>query len=61
MQTAKHDVTDLLARMPENCSLGDIQYHLYVMQKIEHGLNDASEGNVYSQADMEKRFSKWLK
>ncbi|MGD0586404.1 MAG: hypothetical protein ABSA86_11640 [Oryzomonas sp.] len=61
MQTAKDEVTELLARMPENCSLDDIQYHLFVMQKIEHGLQDAREGRVYSQDEVEKRFAKWLK
>jgi predicted transcriptional regulator len=61
MQTAKDEVAELLARMPENCSLDDIQYHLYVMQKIEHGLQDAREGRVYSQDEVEKRLAKWLK
>jgi predicted transcriptional regulator len=61
MQTAKGEVAELLARMPENCSLDDIQYHLYVMQKIEHGLQDAREGRVYSQDEVEKRLAKWLK
>lgn len=60
MQTAKQEVSDLLARLPENCSLEDIQYHLYVLQKIESGLEDSREGNVHTQEDVEKMMAKWL-
>lgn len=61
MQTAKQKVTNLLNRLPEDCSLEDIQYHLYVLQKIERGLKDAEEGRVYTQEEVEKRMAKWLK
>lgn len=58
MQTAKQEVSDLLNRLPEDCSLEDIQYHLYVFQKIERGLKDAEEGRVYTQEEIEKRMAK---
>mgnify|MGYP003554776666 CR=1 FL=1 len=60
MQTAKKEVSELLNRLPEDCSLEDIQYHLYVLQKIERGLKDAEEGRVYSQEEVEKMMAKWL-
>jgi len=60
MQTVKQEVSDLLARLPENCSLEDIQYHLYVIQKVERGLEDARAGNVYAQEEVEKKMAKWL-
>lgn len=60
MQTAKQEVAKLLERLPENCSLEDIQYHLYVLQKIEQGIKDAEEGRVYTQEEVEKMMSKWL-
>ncbi|KAB2832941.1 MAG: hypothetical protein F9K48_09485 [Candidatus Brocadia sp.] len=60
MQTAKKEVSELLNRLPEDCSLEDIQYHLYVLQKIERGLKDVEEGRVYSQAEVEKIMAKWL-
>ncbi len=41
MQTAKQEVSNLLKHLPEDCSLEDIQYHLYVLQKIERGMKDA--------------------
>ena len=60
MQTAKQEVDNLLKNLPEDCSLEDIQYHLYVLQKIGRGLKDASEGKVSSQNKVEKRMSKWF-
>jgi hypothetical protein len=50
----------LLQKLPENCSLEDIQYHLYVLDKVRHGLADAKENGTLSQDDVEKRLSQWL-
>lgn len=60
MQSTKQEVSDLLKRLPDNCTLEDVQYHLYVLQKIARGLKDAEEGRVYSQEEVEKKMSKWL-
>jgi predicted transcriptional regulator len=60
MQTAKQEVGELLKRLPEDCSLEDIQYHLYVLQKIERGLQDTKEGRVYTQEEVEKLMAKWI-
>ena len=60
MQTAKEEVSKLLSSLPDNCTLEDIQYHLYVIQKAERGLKDLDEGKVYSQEEVEKRMAKWL-
>jgi len=46
--------------LPDDCSLEDIQYHLYVLQKIHRGLKDAEEGRIYTQEQVKKKMSKWL-
>jgi predicted transcriptional regulator len=61
MQTAKQEVGKLLNNLPEDCTFDDIQYHLYVLQKIDKGLRDAEEGNVYTQEEMEERLGKWIR
>jgi predicted transcriptional regulator len=61
MQTTKQEVVQLLNRLPDDCSLEDIQYHLYVMQKIERGLLDAEKGNVYTQEQIEEKLSRWIR
>jgi predicted transcriptional regulator len=60
MATAKKGVSELLKKLPDNCSLEDVQYHLYVLQKVERGLKDTEEGRVYSQEEVEKMIAKWL-
>ncbi len=60
MQTTKQEVRDLLNRLPDDCTLEDVQYHLYVLQKIERGLKDVEEGRIYTQEEVEKKMSKWL-
>lgn len=35
MNTTKEEVRSLLQRLPENCTLEDVQYHLYVIEKVQ--------------------------
>lgn len=60
MQTAKQEVSRLLTQLPDDCSLEDVQYHLYVLQKVKRGLKDAEEGRIYTQEEVEKLMAKWL-
>jgi len=60
MSTAKDEVKKLLEQLPSDASYEDIQYHIYVREKIDHGLRDVKEGRVLSQEDVEQRMSKWL-
>ena len=46
MPATKQRVRDLLERLPDDCSLDDVVYHLYVMQKVEAGLADVEAGRV---------------
>ncbi len=60
MKSAKEDVRELLDQLPEDSSLEDIQYHIYVRQKIQKGLDAAHEGKVISRDEVEKRMARWL-
>lgn len=60
METAKEQVQQILEELPENASLEDIQYHIYVRQKIQQGLDDVEAGRVVPHEEVEKRLSKWL-
>ncbi len=46
MLATKQKVRDLLEKLPDDCSLDDVVYHLYVMQKVEAGLADAEAGRL---------------
>jgi hypothetical protein len=60
MSTAKQDVSVLLNRLPDDCSLEDIQYHLYVLEKVRRGLDDSDTHGTISQSEVEQRLSRWL-
>ena len=60
METPKQQVQDLLENLPEDASLEDIQYHIYVRQKIEQGLADVAAGRVVSHEEVQRRLAKWL-
>jgi len=60
MSTAKHDVEQLLNKLPDDCSVEDIQYHLYVLDKVRRGLEDAEAKGTIPQEEVETRLSKWL-
>jgi predicted transcriptional regulator len=60
MSSAKQDVESLLSKLPDNSSVEDIQYHLYVLDKVRRGLEDARANGTLSQDEVEARLSKWL-
>lgn len=42
MATAKEEVQKMLNQIPDDASLEDIQYHLYMLDKIQSGLECAN-------------------
>src|SRR5713226_540263 len=60
MSNVKQDVESLLNRLPDNVSVEDIQYHLFVLDKVRRGLEDARVNGTLSQEEVESRFNKWL-
>ena len=59
MNTAKEEVRSLLDNLPDECVLEDIQYHLYVVEKIQRGIDRGNVEGLLSQEDVERKFSKW--
>ena len=59
MSAAKREVGALLEKLPDECTLEDIQYHLYVLEKIRNGIAAAKEHGSVSQEEDEARLAKW--
>lgn len=59
MNTAKDHVKAILKKLPNNCSLEDIQYHLYVAEKIQKGIKRAENEGTMSQNEIEEKLSQW--
>ncbi len=60
MLPAKEKVRRLLEQLTDDSSLEDIQYHIYVQQKIDRGLNDIKTDDTISEKEFDIRMSKWL-
>lgn len=60
MASPKQIARELLDRLPEDCSLEDIQYHLYVRQMIEEGRREIREERYYTQEQIERDLASWL-
>jgi hypothetical protein len=51
--TTKEEVSALLDTLPDDCSLEDIQYRLYVLEKVQLGLEDTGQSGAIPQAGAE--------
>lgn len=59
--TTKERVRDLLDRLPDDCSVDDVLYHLYVIQSIDRGLSEVAAGATVSHEEVERELrEKWV-
>ena len=56
--TAKQDVAHLLAQLPDDATLRDIQYRVYVLGKIRCGRTDVAEGRHYTREQARERLAR---
>lgn len=55
----KEEVRRLLETLPDEVSYEDIQYHIYVQQKIDTGLAAAERQDFISDDEIERRIARW--
>jgi hypothetical protein len=60
MSTAKEEVKALLDKLPDDCSLEDVQYHLYVVEKIHRGIERVENEGTLSQDEVERKLGQWI-
>ena len=60
MATAKDQVRQLLDSLPDDASLEDVQYSIYVRERIERARKEASEGKLVDEDEIERRMRRWL-
>ena len=57
----KDTVRALLERLPDDCTLDDVLYHLYVVQAVERGRADVAAGQTIPHAQVAAELrKKWL-
>jgi hypothetical protein len=60
MSTPKVEVTELLRSLPDTASYEDIQYHLYVIEKVKRGAERAESEGALSHEQVKQRLGRWL-
>jgi len=56
----KQAVLDMLKKLPDDCTLDDLQYHLYVLQAVERGCGEIAAGKTLSYDEVKRALSaKW--
>ena len=58
MANAKQEVLRLLGELPEDVSYEEIQYHIYVVEKIRKAREAVQAGEVLSQEEVRSGISK---
>ena len=61
MGEVKQQAIELIQALPDDCTLEDIQYHLYVRAKVERGIRAIEAGDTVSQAEAAQKVEEWLK
>ena len=60
MSTVMKDIKELINHLPEDSTIEDVQYHLYVLEKIRRGQEDIKNGRHYTTEQAKERLSRWL-
>lgn len=58
--TTKQQVQQLLRDMPDDCTIEDIQYRLYVLEKARLGFQAIDDGKGIPHDQVKRRLQKWL-
>ena len=55
------EMIKMLDALPDELTWGDLQYHIYVRQKIERGMRAIEAERTFSQEEVEKHFEGLMK
>jgi hypothetical protein len=60
MSSPKAEAKSMIEGLPEDASLEDIQYHLYVLERVKRGMERAATEGTVSHEEAKARLGKWL-
>lgn len=59
MSTIKEDVLKSIGELPDDSTLEDIEYNLYVRRKVEEGRAAIRRGEFITQEAAQQRMKEW--
>ena len=60
MSSEKMEAVSLIKRLPDESTFEDIQYHIYIAEKLRNARKNIEDGKIHSQAAAEDRLDKWI-
>ncbi|WP_293305894.1 hypothetical protein [Pedobacter sp. UBA5917] len=57
----KTEIIDTLKEMPDEFSADELIERILLLQKIDSGLQQVTEGKILSEEQAEQKLEKWLK
>lgn len=57
----KEKIKKTIDSLPDQFTVEDVIEELIVIDKIEQGIKDVQEGNVYTTEELKQKLDKWLK
>ena len=60
-ETLKSKMEHLIHKLPDNAGIEEAMERLYLLAKIEKGIEQADAGDVYTQDEAREKLAKWLK
>lgn len=57
----KTNVIKTITRFPDNFSIDELVDKMILLDKIEKGIQDADNGKVISEEDLDRKIEGWLK
>jgi len=57
----KTNVIKTITRFPDNFSIDELVDEMILLDKIERGIQDADNGRVISENELDKRIEEWSK
>ena len=61
IMTTKELIRKLLDQMPDDATIEDIQYHIFVLQKIQAGEADLEAGRIATNDQVMHDLARWVK
>jgi predicted transcriptional regulator len=59
MQNAKQQAVDMINRLPDDVSIEEIHYRLYVLERIRAGVAEIDAGEDIPHEEAMARLAKW--
>lgn len=57
----KEKIKKSIDTLPDNLTVDEVIDKIILLDKIEQGLKDVEEGNVFSTKEVKDKLNKWLK